>query len=505
LSSIVLIQSTQGFIDFIGDSVQAGGYFGFSDSLYTVAISTQNFIGNLYIEASLVTNPGLTDWFPVQVGASSNFLQYPAQPTAPTGLNGGDTGTLAYSFRGNFLFLRARVDRSSLYTYTPLDPYFISLLGTVRVVLSRSETVKPVSAFLPGNLPPTLPNPINFAPPPNIVVSPPAAFTIPGLVNIGDGYEIYAGIAGQNTAQLRSLVAGQGIAITEDTDSLTFNVIGSSSNSLSNTTSFADAFTQLSDVPATYVGAAGYVVTVNISQNGLTFTSLPPLALTGSITDAVGILSSSNGGTGLVAPAENSILIGLSASSLGTIQVPLVSNSILTWNGNQYEWIELPTLAVSNDLDIETLIVANNTVLSGSINLSGTIEISGDISFSNPLDLGNGGTSITLDISDDSSNIATTAFVNSLITAEISNLVERENNLSDLTNITIARENLGLGQAAILNVGDISGTLADAGDMIARDAAVLAEAQTYLSSAPISEISLENAFEIYGVSGGEYY
>jgi hypothetical protein len=89
--------------------------------------------------------------------------------------------------------------------------------------------------------------------------------------------------------------------------------------------------------------------------------------------------------------------------------------------------------------------------------------------------------------------------------AEISNLVERENNLSDLTNITIARENLGLGQAAILNVGDISGTLADAGDMIARDAAVLAEAQTYLSSAPISEISLENAFEIYGVSGGEYY
>jgi hypothetical protein len=496
LSSIVLIQSTQGVVDFVGDAVKAGGYFGYADSLYTVAVSTQNFIGNIYIEASLSTVPNLNDWFPVQVIPAINYLQYPRQPTAPTGQNGGDTGTSAYTFRGNFVFLRARIDRSFLYNYTVIDPYYISLLGTARIVLSRSETIK--SSLLP------MPSPSAASLSPSII---PLPVPIPnaGITNVGDGYQIYSSLSAFNVAQLRTLVAGQGISIVQDVDTLTLNATGSSNNFLSATTSFADTFTQLSDVPATYVGAAGYFISVNVPENGLTFTNLPPVALSGSITDTTGVLSSSNGGTGLVSPPANSILIGSSDTALSIIQVPLVPGSILSWNGNQYQWIDSTALSVSTDIEASTLVITDSTVLSGDINLSGAIVLSGEISILSSLNLNNGGTSITVEDSDDSNNIATTAFVNSFISAEINNLVERENNLSDLTNIILARINLGLGQAAILNVGDIAGTVADAGDMISRDAAILAAAQQFSSNDSISEIALENAFAMSDVSGGEYY
>ena len=38
-------------------------------------------------------------------------VPFPIDPFAPTGANGGDTGSMAFTFMGNFVYLRAVISR----------------------------------------------------------------------------------------------------------------------------------------------------------------------------------------------------------------------------------------------------------------------------------------------------------------------------------------------------------------------------------------------------------
>ena len=126
-SSVVMLEDTQGEVNVTGDPVRADAYFGLTDGLHTVAIYFQNFIGRVYIEASLSNDPQENEWFPINLNGERPFLQFSSEDgaklDAPTGLSdqhSGKNGVEAYTFQGNFLWLRARVDRSHI---QPFDQY----------------------------------------------------------------------------------------------------------------------------------------------------------------------------------------------------------------------------------------------------------------------------------------------------------------------------------------------------------------------------------------------
>ena len=108
-----------GQLDQTGPATRADGYYGFADGLQTVGFYLKNFIGRIYIDATLSDNPGNDDWFPIALG-NVDFVDF------DSALSGIET----FNIVGNFVYLRAKVRRS--YLGRP-----ISDLGTCdRVVLS---------------------------------------------------------------------------------------------------------------------------------------------------------------------------------------------------------------------------------------------------------------------------------------------------------------------------------------------------------------------------------
>jgi hypothetical protein len=127
--SLILLNTTVGYINAVGTPQKAAGYTNSIGNSHTVSISLQNFVGRIYIEGSLASNPGPTDWFAIKFN-NIPYLQYPVDRALPTSRLTGDTGTYAYNFSGNFVWVRARVDRSYL-TPVPADPYLVGCVQQI--------------------------------------------------------------------------------------------------------------------------------------------------------------------------------------------------------------------------------------------------------------------------------------------------------------------------------------------------------------------------------------
>jgi len=109
-----------GNLDQTGPATRADGYYGFANGLHTVAFYLKGFKGNLILQATLSDAPRETDWFPVGIGANTTFFQVETP----------DTQIESFNIVGNFVYLRAKIQRSHLGQPA-------SALGTCeRVVLS---------------------------------------------------------------------------------------------------------------------------------------------------------------------------------------------------------------------------------------------------------------------------------------------------------------------------------------------------------------------------------
>ena len=139
--SIQMMSNTGTNWNVIGDPVRADSYYGYTDGLQTVQVIYQNFVGGFGIQATLALEPEDEDWFWVKLTPSTTsahpFIMYPLDDLAPTGANGGDTGSMAFTFTGNFVFTRAVMTRSYIspppdpvwatWTYGQIDKVLISL------------------------------------------------------------------------------------------------------------------------------------------------------------------------------------------------------------------------------------------------------------------------------------------------------------------------------------------------------------------------------------------
>ena len=102
--SIVMMTNTGNEYDVVGEPYRADGYWGFSDGLHTVSASYQNLKGNLRIQGTLSTNPEDDDWFDIDINPQSSQITWIEYD--------GESGVDGFTFIGNFVFLRAILDRS---------------------------------------------------------------------------------------------------------------------------------------------------------------------------------------------------------------------------------------------------------------------------------------------------------------------------------------------------------------------------------------------------------
>lgn len=98
-----------------GEPARGNAYYGFTDGIVTIQIIYQNFVGGFGIQGTLSLDPKPEDWFWIKINTwgdiNTPFMTFPVDPFAPTGANGGDTGSIATTFIGNFVYLRAVVTR----------------------------------------------------------------------------------------------------------------------------------------------------------------------------------------------------------------------------------------------------------------------------------------------------------------------------------------------------------------------------------------------------------
>lgn len=127
----ILLPNTTNTLEVTGDKIKADGWYGSKDGNHTVQVSVANFTGRIGIDASLAQNPTEDDWFPINLDGNNVWLEYPREP----GEN--ETSTIAFNIRGNFLWLRGKMDRNNL-DYTPETQDQLNVLGTVtKMVVTR--------------------------------------------------------------------------------------------------------------------------------------------------------------------------------------------------------------------------------------------------------------------------------------------------------------------------------------------------------------------------------
>lgn len=112
--SVMMLSGAQytGDIKIVGDKIRADNFFGFTDGLHTVSMTYFNFKGYFFLQGTLSMNPQESDWFNIDITDRSyetTYLTFPEVPARPTGDAGGDTGVKAFTFVGNFTYLRVVV------------------------------------------------------------------------------------------------------------------------------------------------------------------------------------------------------------------------------------------------------------------------------------------------------------------------------------------------------------------------------------------------------------
>lgn len=117
--SIVMMTNTGRNHNLVGSPVRGDGYYGSTDGIHTVQVIYSNFTGSFGVQGTLATEPTESDWFYINLNSYANtssespFVTLPKNPLAPTGRI-GDNGTQAFTFVGNFVWLRAVLDRSDI-------------------------------------------------------------------------------------------------------------------------------------------------------------------------------------------------------------------------------------------------------------------------------------------------------------------------------------------------------------------------------------------------------
>jgi hypothetical protein len=92
------------------ETVKGDSYYGYTDGLHTIQVTYNQFVGRLRIQCTLSLTPTDTDWFDIAPATTSGTFWNPAGYIQ---FNANDPADFseAYTFQGNFTFIRIYMDR----------------------------------------------------------------------------------------------------------------------------------------------------------------------------------------------------------------------------------------------------------------------------------------------------------------------------------------------------------------------------------------------------------
>ena len=98
-----LLLTNKNEMSYTGEAARGDGFYGFNDGLHTASFHVKQFTGRIWLQATIVEEPQESDWFNIDLMIDQPFLQWD-----------NETETLGVTFIGNFVYIRAKVDRSYL-------------------------------------------------------------------------------------------------------------------------------------------------------------------------------------------------------------------------------------------------------------------------------------------------------------------------------------------------------------------------------------------------------
>ena len=107
--SVEILGNTGTDMNKTGEKVKADSYYGYTDGIHTVSINYNAFRGTIKIQGTLNLTPAETDWFNIR------------EITKPLTGTDGVTTSEAFTFTGNYVYLRVILDRSALGDGTTYD------------------------------------------------------------------------------------------------------------------------------------------------------------------------------------------------------------------------------------------------------------------------------------------------------------------------------------------------------------------------------------------------
>lgn len=130
--SVTIMSASGPDMNKYSETVKGDSYYGFTDGLHTIQVTYNQFVGRLRIQGTLSLAPSSTDWFDVTPTTTSGSAWNPAGYVQ---FNANDPADFseAYTFQGNFTFIRVYMDREHVADGTTYDDSY----GQVsRVILS---------------------------------------------------------------------------------------------------------------------------------------------------------------------------------------------------------------------------------------------------------------------------------------------------------------------------------------------------------------------------------
>ena len=111
-SSITLMGPSGTDMNAVSIEAKGDSYYGYNDGLHTIQVVFDQFVGRFHVEATLNTEPeSQGDWFGIQpestfgteFSADKGYVQF--NSNLPANLSE------SYTFKGNFAYIRVRMDR----------------------------------------------------------------------------------------------------------------------------------------------------------------------------------------------------------------------------------------------------------------------------------------------------------------------------------------------------------------------------------------------------------
>jgi hypothetical protein len=143
--SVTIMGHTGNAMNKYSDVVQGDSYYGYTDGLHTIQVIYDEYVGRIRIQCTLSLEPTEADWFDIIPDETTGdrwnpegYIQWNGDDLVdpvndPPGWYGTANLSEAYTFRGNYTYIRVYMDRTHMGDGISYDPEY----GAInRVILS---------------------------------------------------------------------------------------------------------------------------------------------------------------------------------------------------------------------------------------------------------------------------------------------------------------------------------------------------------------------------------